>query len=654
MVEPRKPVPRPKTKAAAKMLPKYKNLGVQKRMDEAVKLVMSGECSQAEAARNCGVTRPRLNERVKEAREKLAEQQARSAATAAERRGDAPNTTIAHSEIVQLLISGEGIQQMPVVTNEVRRVPPFAEFDEMYFSSLECFDCGVHHPTPSFHTEIMEAITDPAIKRLMINVPPGHSKSTVATVKSTIYELCRDPNSMTMIVSKSQGLAKKFLYQIQNYLTNPDMYMKTPRNLIEDWGPFTDGTSTWSKEMFYVAGRQSAEKDPTVSAWGVGQHIYGVRAHRIIMDDIADLENQRNQERVKEMLEWCMQEPGSRVGQHGKLIYVGTRVNAGDIYSHLQDLSGYKVIRYPCIVDEESQTTLWPDHYPYSAAARQRDSMGAERWQLVYQNVDTPGFGASFPPEVVEATYDATRSLGQYNPNWALVAGLDPAGANSQSGYTAMILLGLDLDTGERHLIDLVNHKQMKAPQMRDQMFDWADRYPTLRELRVESNGLQSQLVQYNQEILTRLTSKGVRVVPHITTGRNKWDADFGVESMATMFINRQITLPTKDTASRNRIKPLVEQLTSFPMGAQTDLVMALWFTELGCRDIHQRAQLPMFDPRFKAPKRIMRQRRTIDFAAGTAKVPSAFVDTAGRPMFPSPGQGREVPFTNIAGTVRI
>lgn len=634
----------PKNKAQAVMSKRYRGMPVTKRMEMAVQAVLAGEQNQSEAARNFGVSRPRLNENVRAAKDKLRTLSARAEVAAAERR--------AADDPVPRPAPSAPDRTLPVL-GEVRRVPPFDEFCRTYFGRLECPDCGRHHELPGFHVEMMQALAGPD-KRLLINLPPYHAKSTVGTVHHSVYELCRDPNARVLIVSKSERLAQRFLYQITKLVSDPDLYDGGP-NLLEDWGPFTTGTEQWNKSQIYIAGRSSAEKDPSVSCLGVGGHIYGVRADIIKFDDIADLENQRNVDRVQEMLVWCTQEAASRVGKNGKLQFIGTRISAGDIYSHLQNLPAFRTIRYPCITDDEQQTTLWPDHFGYKNAVMQRDSMSVEQWQLVYQNVDTPGIGASFPPEIVEATYSPDWALGSYDPRWALIAGLDPAGANSQAGFTALVLLGVDMTTGHRHLIDLVNVKQMKAPQLRDQIFDWADRYP-LRELRVESNGLQSQLVQYNQEIMTRLTARGVRVVPHITTGHNKWDPIFGVESMATMFYNQGITLPTKDVSSRNRIRPLVEQLTSFPMGTVTDLVMAMWFAELGAREIFQRAAMPLFDPRIKLPPRLAARRRVIDFADRTIRAaPStSAMNGPGRPMFPNVPDMKEVRLANVAGSVVV
>lgn len=609
------------------VLRQYQGLPSYKRMEAALGLVAKGQ-NQSEAARSTGVSRSHLNKRVVELRKVAEEQQARSALAKQERLSPSARPT---EEPVPV----EPEQGLIRVTNEVRRVPPFQEFAEKYFGHIICPDCDRHHVPPPVHIEMMEQITDPAIKRLLINVAPYHAKSTVGTVYSTLYELCRDPNSRTCIVSKSAKLAKKFLRQIGRFLTDPRVYDGAAGNLIDDWGPFQGPGGGWTADMFYVTGRQSAEKDPSVEALGVGGQIYGSRYDRIICDDIADLENQKSQERVKDMQLWLTQEADSRVGRSGKLILVGTRVSAGDIYSFLQDLPGYKVIRYPVILDEESGTTLWPDHFAMEDAVLKRDSVTPEQWQLVYQNVDTPGIGASFTPDIIAAAHDTERCFGHYDPSWGLVAGLDPAGANAQSGFTALFLLGVDFKSGRRYLVDMVNVKQLKAPQLRDQIFAWADQYP-LRELRVEVNGLQSQLVQYNEEILSRLTNRGVRVTPHVTTKNNKWDPQFGVESMAPMFHNRQISLPAMGIGDRTRLKALEEQLISFPMGRVSDLVMAFWFAELGVREMFQRQSVPLFDHRRHVPNRIARRRRVIDFSAQTIRTPTpGEVDQFGKPMWP-------------------
>src|SRR5690606_8759618 len=136
-------------------------LSPEKRFEHAINLVLSGEASSiSEAARLCGVSRPRLSEKVKEAREKRAEMQARAERAAAEA------DTRRQAEDRPLLVQGETL-----------RVPPIDEFVRRYFDGLKCPRHGVHHDIPEYQDEIMQKVSDPKVKRLLVNVPPGHSKS---------------------------------------------------------------------------------------------------------------------------------------------------------------------------------------------------------------------------------------------------------------------------------------------------------------------------------------------------------------------------------------------------------------------------------------------------------------------------------------------
>lgn len=570
----------------------WKQRSKDDRFREAVRRVDNGK-PIATAARELGVSRSQLNVRLKEHREAIQAAQERSQAISDAKAGS------------------DGSKAVVTVANEKRRVPDFWTFHEMYFGNLLCPDCGEHHETPQVHKEIIDAVYGPDL-RVLINVPPYHAKTTLVTVMTTVHSLVENPNSRHLLVSDSQPFAKSFMHSIQQWMKNPELYASSPRNLIEDFGPF-EGPG-WTSTQMYVAGRVSSEKDPSVSVAGVGNQIYGRRAERVIFDDIASSDNQRNPEQVTKMLEWIDKMALSRIGKTGKAIWAGTRVGSGDIYSHLQMRENYRVVKFPCILDEEAQTTLWPDHFPFVSAAFRRAEMRPEDWQLVYQNVDTPGAGSSFPPEVLEECLDTERVHGQVNPSWRLVIGLDPAGAGKQSGYTAMVLLGLDTEQNMINVVDVVNVRSMKAPQMKDQILDWCNTYQ-VRELRTEVNGIQGQLIQYNNDLVVPLTNKGVRIVPHYTTG-NKWDPQFGVESIAPWFYNRKISIPWGSTQTQHKMREMMDQFIGFPMAERSDLVMAFWFAYLACKEGIASMPGPMYGNR-KVPKYVRNRRRVADPTTG-------------------------------------
>jgi phage terminase large subunit-like protein len=569
---------------------------IQKRYAEAERQVSQRGWTQKRAAEWYGVDRTHLSRRMAAKKKRLLEQQDR-----------AQSATEAKAAEPQLRVS-----------NERRRVPPFNDFEERYFGHLLCPDCGVRHATPPFHDEITAAVLDPASKRVLVNMPPYHSKSTLVTVKHTIYELVRNPNSRTILISKSLPFTRTFLQSVNEILTNHELYDGAAGNLIDEWGPFKPegSSSAWSKEQIYVAGRVTAEKDPTIQVLGVGQQIYGRRADRLVFDDIATLENQANPDRVASMLEWIDKEALSRIGKNGLAVWVGTRVHHGDVYSVLQRRAGYKILKYPCILDDATEATLWPEHFPFSQALVHREEMSPADFQLVYQQVDIPGVSASFPPETVDECKDTSRTLGQFDPSWRMIGGLDPAGASKDSGYTALTVIGVDVETGKRFLVDQVAEKAMKAPRMKDLMLEWSRLY-AISEWRVEVNGLQSQLIQYDQELIKALALAGTRVVPH-KTGRNKWDPQFGVEGMAPLMTAGLFSIPWGNAPTAQRMQPLIDELIAFPMGRTSDRVMSLWFCDNGARDLLRRDHLPMFNERLTRqwPARVKRRRGVVDFEA--------------------------------------
>lgn len=574
--------------------PKYASWSKARRFEAAVKKCVHEKWTQVEAAREFGVSRQQLNPKVQKYR---AEHDARVEAIRQESAGPMASAL------------------SPLGLNERRRLPgTFQEFDDWYFGHWQCPDCGKNHKREPFHDDIIEAVLGD-YRRTVINVPPYHAKTTYGTIKTTAYRVCQNPNVRRILISKSQTFAGTFLQSLDQLFTNHELYLPG-RNLIDDFGPFKpDGAqSIWNNRQIYVAGRVTAEKDPTVQVLGVGNQIYGRRADEIIADDCADTENQRNPEQVLKMMEWFDKMVSTRVGKSGKLVWIGTRVHAGDIYSILKLRQGYRVVTLPCILDDSTESVLWPDHFPYSQAMVHRAEMSAADFQLVFQNVDIPGLSASFPPEMIEECKDHSRVVGHFDPQWRLIAGLDPAA----SGYTAFTLLGIDLRTGNRFLVDQVAVKGMRAPQMRDQIFDWTERYP-IYEWRVEANGLQAQIVQYNEEIIKHLALRGVRVVPHFT-GSNKWDPQFGVESTAPLFATGMMSIPWGNQTSAQTFQPFIEQLVAFPMGVVNDRVMSFWFADLGCRDHLKRGHLPLFNERMRVPRRVRARRHIVDFYANEVR----------------------------------
>ena len=511
----------------------------------------------------------------------------------------------------------------------VREVLSFPEFSEKYLDAkvfphmqnvvdlIEGKDPSWVHPSMVFEKGERDLV--------MVNMPPEHAKTTSITINYVVYRICMDPNIRVILVSKTAEMAKKMLYAIKTRLTHPRY-----EAMIEAYAPlggFDKDSEAWNQTMIYVSdnARDSGEKDPTVQALGIRGHIYGARADLIILDDTVDLTNAHEFEK---QIDWLQSEVISRISASGSMLVVGTRLASKDLYKELRDESRYpdeaspwSYLSMPAVLEfnnkESDWVTLWPrsnqpepgskietqdaDAEGYYAKwdgprlSKKRRRVSPRAWAMVYQQQQVSE-DAIFSPEAIKAAINGNRMAGPIPKGMVgqringmdgliIVAGLDPA----TSGHTAAVVMGLDIQTQKRYLLDVYNKAGITPEAMRDMIKELTVKY-RISEWRIERNGFQGFLV-HDRELNEFCSTRGTVIKPHFT-GQNKHDTDFGVASMTSLFSNWQnknqlIELPS--THGQESCKQLVEQLVTWapdaPKTQKTDIVMAMWFAELSCRD---------------------------------------------------------------------
>ena len=460
--------------------------------------------------------------------------------------------------------------------------------------------------------------------RILINIPPNHAKSITITVDYVTYRIVNNPNFRVLIVSQTQRLAADFLYAIKQRLTHP-MYEELQQAYAAGVG-FNTKTASWqaTRVTFGEELRESSEKDPNLEAVGIGGQIYGKRADMIIIDDAVTLSNANDFEK---QIKWLTQDVRSRLNPTGKLIVIGTRVAAVDLYRELRNPDRYPggivpwtYLAMPALLETKDKPEDWVTLWPYSDAPfdgqpdeekteeglwprwsgknlyNERQAMDASTWALVYQQQDISD-DAIFDPVCVKGSIDAMRKSGRLQPGapghprdlngFSFVCGLDPA----MVGDTAAVCYAVDRVTHKRYIVDAIKITRPTPAQIRQLIVDWTNVYAP-NEWIVERNAFQSFLTQ-DEGIRQFLASKGTVLREH-HTGNNKWDAGFGVASMSTLFGTKQadgkhhrdnlIHLPSDQTENT---KSLIEQLITWSptTKGKTDMVMALWFCEIKVRE---------------------------------------------------------------------
>jgi hypothetical protein len=505
----------------------------------------------------------------------------------------------------------------------------FAEFRERFLRSktfphqqnlidvIEGKDPGWLHPSMKYEKGLAD-------NRILINIPPNHAKSMTVTVDYVTWKIVNNPNFRVLIVSQTQRLAADFLYAIKQRLTHP-MYEELQQAYAAGVG-FKSKTASWqqTRVTFGDELRESSEKDPNIEAVGIGGQIYGKRADMILIDDAVTLSNANDFER---QIKWLTQDVRSRLNPTGKLIVIGTRVSAVDLYKELRSPDRYPgglvpwtYLAMPALLESNENPDNWVTLWPYSDQPfdgqpeeqktaeglwprwngrnlyNERQAMDASTWALIYQQQDISD-DAIFDPVCVKGSIDGMRKAGRLVPGnpghpkdlngFSFVCGLDPA----MVGDTAAVCYAVDRHSHKRYIVDAIKITRPTPAQIRQLITDWTNVYAP-SEWVVERNAFQSFLTQ-DEGIRQFLASKGTILREH-HTGNNKWDAGFGVASMSTLFGTKQpdgkhhrdnlIHLPSDQTEN---IKSLIEQLITWSptTKGKTDMVMALWFCEIKVRE---------------------------------------------------------------------
>jgi hypothetical protein len=500
---------------------------------------------------------------------------------------------------------------------------------QMWIDVLEGREPDLYHPAITYvkgHSN-----------RVVINTPPGHSKSTVITTQYVVYKLCMNPAFRVLIVSKTMEFAAKFLLSVKQYLTDP-AYMELQLAYAPSGGWKPDrGEGRWGNSMIYLAGRSDqavdkAAKDPSVQAIGIGGHIYGSRTDLTILDDAVD---DTNVHAYAKQFDWLTRTVLSR-GRSAKVLIVGTRIAPVDLYSHLlnDDIytngkSPWTYLAQPAVLEfaenPEDWKTLWPrSTQPFDEASEDEPDENGEFpvwdgptlakvrsenrpavWALVYLQQQTSD-EMTFSSACVWGSVDKRRQPGPLqagalgHPKYGsegmqIIGSIDPAG----TGTAFILVYALDRRTKERYVLNAWIKTETLPSWYQDMVKQVTPQYG-VTEWVIEAQGY-SNWIYHDEVIMQFCQQRGIKITPHYTGSGNKIDPDFGVASMSSLFgtlVTKEnlkqyhngdniIHLPNPDKSAG--VKALIDQLVTWIPGVsgaklRQDGPMALWFAETRAR----------------------------------------------------------------------
>jgi len=211
---------------------------------------------------------------------------------------------------------------------------------------------------PSWHIEAicenLEAITSGDIRRLLINIPPRHSKSTIVSVMFPAWEWLVAPDQKYLCASYSSTLSIRDNLKTRRLIQSP-WYQ-------ERWG-----------HMFAFAGDQNAkqrfENDKTGYriATSVGGTATGEGGSRLMLDDPHGAQAAQSEAIRESDLEWFDMVWATRLNnpKTDAMITVMQRLHEKDISGHiLEDIGGYEHICIPAEWDGVKRKTALGNYDP--------------------------------------------------------------------------------------------------------------------------------------------------------------------------------------------------------------------------------------------------------------------------------------------------
>lgn len=257
----------------------------------------------------------------------------------------------------------------------------------------ESFIAFVDQMWPSFisgrHHKIMadafERVVRGELKRLIINMPPRHTKSEFASYLLPSWFLGKFPEKKIIQTAHTAELAVGFGRKVRNLVNSTD-YQQV----------FQTKLSTDSK----AAGRWNTASGGDYFAIGVGGAVTGKGADLLIIDDPHSEQEamQGNPEVYDRVYEWYSSGPRQRLQPGGAIIVVMTRWSKRDLAGQILDNSikrdgdEWEVIEFPALMP--SGSPLWPEFWSQKELEAIRNELPVSKWEAQYQQNPTSEEGA--------------------------------------------------------------------------------------------------------------------------------------------------------------------------------------------------------------------------------------------------------------------
>ena len=407
---------------------------------------------------------------------------------------------------------------------------------------------GRHH---SIIAEKLEAIAQGKLKRLIVNMPPRHSKSEFASYLMPSWFLGRNPKLKIIQATMNTELAVRFGRKVRDLIADP---------IYAEIFPNTD-----LKQDSQAAGRWETSAGGEYFAAGVGAAMTGRGADLLIIDDPHSEQDALSSSAYDTAYEWYTSGPRQRLQPGGTIIIVQTRWSKKDLTGRLlqaqaKDIMAdqWEVIEFPAILP--SGEPLWHEFWKKEELLKVKASLSPSKWNAQWQQDPTSDDVAMVKREWWRLWEREDTPRLDY-----IIQSYDTAYSKKETAdYSAITTWGVfePKENGEQHLI-LLDAKKGR----------W--NFPELKEIAVEQNEYwEPDMMLIEAKASGASLADELRLINlPVTTfspGRRKggggMDKTTRMHMVSPIFESGKVWYPNEKFADE-----VIEEVASFPNGDHDD-----------------------------------------------------------------------------------
>jgi len=410
---------------------------------------------------------------------------------------------------------------------------------------------GRHHEKMA---RAFERVANGELKRLIINMPPRHTKSEFASYLLPSWYLGKFPNKKIIQCSNTAELAVGFGRKVRN-LVDGETYSKVFPNVA-------------LRHDSKAAGRWSTNFSGEYFAIGVGGTVTGKGADLLIIDDphseqeAAIAEN--NPEVYDKVYEWYTSGPRQRLQPGGSIVIVMTRWSKKDLTGQVVKAASqrggedWEVIEFPALFD--SGAPLWPEFWKYEELMALKEELPNSKWMAQYQQNPTSESSAIVKREWWRTWEKQTPPYCEFT----LMAWDTAFEKNNRADYSACTLWGVFYEPDENG-VDQANIILLNA--FRDRM-----EFPTLKKRAIqewrewEPDAVIIEKKASGSPLIYELRAMGIPVQEYTPTRGN--DKISRLNSVSDLFASGRVWSPNTHWADE-----VIDEVASFPAGEHDDYV---------------------------------------------------------------------------------